>query len=313
MKRVVFMFPGQGSQDLGMGMSIYQHDQNAKQTIDQANEWLGFDLRGLMFDGPIEALTETKHAQPALVLTSGVLASALKAEGVEPVAVLGHSLGEYSALVASGSLTLKQATTLVYQRGLLMEQADPEGKGGMCAVLGLSEDALEEVLNTTNNQVEIANLNSPGQIVISGDKKAIDAVIPQLKEQGAKRVIPLAVSGPFHSSFMKPQAEKFREVLADITVLPPEVPLLHNVTAQPETEPTEIKERLTEQLYSKVRFEESIRHLLDHDEIDAFVEVGNKKVLSGLVKKIHRRARVFQVEDRDTLTAFVDWYKEDES
>ena len=194
-----------------------------------------------------------------------------------------------------------------------MEQADPEGKGGMSAVLGLSEDVIEEVLNTTNNQVEIANLNSPGQIVISGDKEAIDAVTPQLKEQGAKRVIPLAVSGPFHSSFMKPQAEKFREVLADITVLPPEVPLLHNVTAQPETEPTEIKERLTEQLYSKVRFEESIRHLLDHDEIDAFVEVGNKKVLSGLVKKIHRRARVFQVEDMDTLTAFVEWYKEDES
>lgn len=193
-----------------------------------------------------------------------------------------------------------------------MEQADPEGKGGMSAVLGLDEKVLEDVLKTTDNQVEIANLNSPGQIVISGDKKAIDAVTPQLKEQGAKRVIPLAVSGPFHSSFMKPQAEKFREVLADITVLPPEVPLLHNVTAQRETEPTEIKQRLTEQLYSKVRFEESIRHLLD-DEIDAFVEVGNKKVLSGLVKKIHRRARVFQVEDRDTLTAFVDWYKEDES
>ncbi|GEM00738.1 [acyl-carrier-protein] S-malonyltransferase [Halolactibacillus halophilus] len=313
MKRVVFMFPGQGSQNLGMGMSVYQHDQNAKQTIDQANEWLGFDLRGLMFDGPIEALTETKFAQPALVLTSGVLAAVLKAEGVEPVAVLGHSLGEYSALVASGSLTLEQATTLVYQRGLLMEQADPEAKGGMSAVLGLSEDALEEVLNTTNNQVEIANLNSPGQIVISGDKEAIDAVTPQLKEKGAKRVIPLAVSGPFHSSFMKPQAEKFREVLAGVAVLPPEVPLLHNVTAQPEIKPSEIKERLIEQLYSKVRFEESIRHLLDRGDIDAFVEVGTKKVLSGLVKKIHRRARVFQVEDKDTLTAFVDWYKEDES
>lgn len=312
MKRVVFMFPGQGSQDLGMGMSLYQHDPKAKQTIDQANEWLGFDLRGLMFDGPIEALTETKYAQPALVLTSGVLAAALKAEGVEPVAVLGHSLGEYSALVASGSLTLEQATTLVYQRGLLMEQADPESKGGMSAVLGLSEDVLEEVLNTTNNQVEIANLNSPGQIVISGDKQVIEEITPQLKEKGAKRVIPLAVSGPFHSSFMKPQAEKFREILADVDVLPPQVPLLHNVTAQPETEPSQIKQRLTEQLYSKVRFEESIRHLLD-DEIDAFVEVGNKKVLSGLVKKIDRRARVFQVEDQDTLTAFVEWYKEGES
>jgi [acyl-carrier-protein] S-malonyltransferase len=295
-----------------MGMSLYQHDPKAKQTIDQANEWLGFDLRGLMFDGPIEALTETKYAQPALVLTSGVLAAALKAEGVEPVAVLGHSLGEYSALVASGSLTLEQATTLVYQRGLLMEQADPESKGGMSAVLGLSEDVLEEVLNTTNNQVEIANLNSPGQIVISGDKQVIEEITPQLKEKGAKRVIPLAVSGPFHSSFMKPQAEKFREILADVDVLPPQVPLLHNVTAQPETEPSQIKQRLTEQLYSKVRFEESIRHLLD-DEIDAFVEVGNKKVLSGLVKKIDRRARVFQVEDQDTLTAFVEWYKEGES
>ncbi|MGM0522584.1 MAG: ACP S-malonyltransferase, partial [Bacillota bacterium] len=229
----------------------------------------------------------------------------------EPVAVLGHSLGEYSALVASGSLTLEQATTLVYRRGLLMEQADPDGKGGMSAVLGLSEGVLEEVLKTTNNQVEIANLNSPGQIVISGDKQTIDEMIPQLKEKGAKRVIPLAVSGPFHSSFMKPQAEKFGAVLADVDVLSPQVPLLHNVTAEPETDPDHIKQRLTEQLYSKVRFEESIRHLLD-DEIDAFVEVGNKKVLSGLVKKIHRRARVFQVEDQDTLDAFVAWYKEDE-
>lgn len=313
MKRVVFMFPGQGSQDLGMGMSLYQHDQKAKQTIDQANDWLGFDLRGLMFDGPIESLTETKHAQPALVLTSGVLLDALKAAGVEPVAVLGHSLGEYSALVASGSLTLEQATTLVYQRGLLMEQADPEGKGGMSAVLGLTEDVLEDVLNTTNNQVEIANLNSPGQIVISGDKQKIEEITPLLKEKGAKRVIPLAVSGPFHSSFMKPQADKFASVLKDVDVKVPQVPLLHNVTAQAETDPDEIKHRLAEQLYSKVRFEESIRHLLDHDEIDAFVEVGNKKVLTGLVKKIHRRARVFQVEDQDSLTAFVQWYKEDES
>lgn len=313
MKRVVFMFPGQGSQDLGMGMSLYQHDQKAKQTIDQANDWLGFDLRGLMFDGPIETLTETKHAQPALVLTSGVLLNALTAAGVEPVAVLGHSLGEYSALVASGSLTLEQATTLVYQRGRLMEQADPEGKGGMSAVLGLTEDVLEDVLNTTNNQVEIANLNSPGQIVISGDKQKIEEITPLLKEKGAKRVIPLAVSGPFHSSFMKPQADKFASVLQDVDVKVPQVPLLHNVTAQAETDPDEIKHRLTEQLYSKVRFEESIRYLLDHDEIDAFVEVGNKKVLTGLVKKIHRRARVFQVEDQDSLTAFVQWYKEDES
>lgn len=312
MKRVVFMFPGQGSQDLGMGKSMYQHDQNAKQTIDQANDWLGFDLRGLMFDGPIETLTETKHAQPALVLTSGVLVDALKAEGVEPVAVLGHSLGEYSALVASGSLTLEQATKLVYQRGLLMEQADPEGKGGMSAVLGLSCDALEEVLNTTNNKVEIANLNSPGQIVISGDKQTIEEITPLLKEKGAKRVIPLAVSGPFHSSFMKPQAETFAAELENFEFKAPQLPLLHNVTAQPETDPDQLKQRLIEQLYSKVRFEESIRHLLE-DEVDAFVEVGNKKVLSGLVKKIHRRARVFQVEDEDTLAAFMAWYKEDES
>ncbi len=312
MKRVVFMFPGQGSQDLGMGKDMYQHDQKAKQTIDQANDWLGFDLRGLMFDGPIESLTETKHAQPALVLTSGVLLDALFDLGVKPVAVLGHSLGEYSALVASGSLTLEQATTLVYQRGLLMEQADPEGKGGMSAVLGMTEDVLEEVLNTTDNQVQIANLNSPGQIVISGDKQTIDDITPLLKEKGAKRVLPLAVSGPFHSSFMKPQAEKLEAVLADVDVLPPRLPIYHNVTAQPETKPDQMKQHLTEQLYSKVRFEESIRHLLD-DEVDAFVEVGNKKVLSGLVKKIDRRARIFQVEDKDTLDAFVAWYKEDDA
>lgn len=310
MKRVVFMFPGQGSQDIGMGMSLYQNDETAKQTIDQANDWLDFDIRGLMFDGPIETLTQTKYAQPALVLVSGVLLQNLEEKGIKPYAVLGHSLGEYSALVASDSLTLEQATKLVYQRGLLMEQADPNKTGGMAAVLGLSEEMIKDVLLTSDGKVEVANLNSPGQIVISGDKQAIENLTLLLKEKGAKRVIPLAVSGPFHSSYMKPQAEKFREVLTEVKINKPTVPLIHNVTAETETEPEQIKQRLVEQLYSKVRFEESINTLLN-EEVDAFVEIGNKKVLSGLVKKINRRARVFQIEDSDSLDAFVSWYKED--
>lgn len=310
MKRVVFMFPGQGSQDLGMGHAFYQNDDDAKTTVDNANAWLGFDIRGYMFDGPIETLTETKHAQPALVLSSGLALAQLTKAGVRPVAVLGHSLGEYSALVASGSLSLEQAVKLVYQRGLLMEQADPMQQGGMSAVLGLDEATLEQVLAETEGKVEVANLNSPGQIVISGDKAAIEAITPKIKEAGAKRVIPLPVSGPFHSSFMRPQAEKFQAVLSDVAICSPDIPLLHNVTAKEATQPEQIKSLLIEQLYSKVRFQESIEQLLGQ-EIDAFVEVGNKKVLSGLVKKIDRKARVFHVEDIDSLQAFLTWYKEE--
>ncbi|GEN55747.1 malonyl CoA-acyl carrier protein transacylase [Halolactibacillus alkaliphilus] len=310
MKRVVFMFPGQGSQDLGMGHAFYQHDDEAKTTVDNANDWLGFDIRGYMFDGPIETLTETKHAQPALVLSSGLALAQLTKAGVHPVAVLGHSLGEYSALVASGSLSLEQAVKLVYQRGLLMEQADPMQQGGMSAVLGLDEVTLEQVLAETEGKVEVANLNSPGQIVISGDKAAIEAITPKIKMAGAKRVIPLPVSGPFHSSFMRPQAEKFQAVLSDVAICSPDIPLLHNVTAKEATQPEQIKSLLIEQLYSKVRFQESIEQLLGQ-EIDAFVEVGNKKVLSGLVKKIDRKARVFHVEDIDSLQAFLTWYKEE--
>ena len=309
MKKVVFMFPGQGSQAPGMGQSFYQSTDEIKQIFLQADDTLGISLSKLMLDGPQDALTATDIAQPALVLLSSIIDQLLKAEGITPYAVLGHSLGEYSALVSSGALSRMDALMLVHQRGLLMKDADPEGKGGMAAVLGLDEATIESVIDEGKKQVEVANLNCPGQIVISGVKEDIEALTAPLKASGAKRVLPLDVSGPFHSSFMRPVAGRFKSVLDQVTFREPETLVYANVTAAPIKSVTRIKQRLEEQLYHKVRFEESIEALID-EGVDAFVEIGNKKVLAGLVKKISRRQTVFAIEDTESLTTFIDWYRE---
>ncbi|ASN05776.1 ACP S-malonyltransferase [Virgibacillus necropolis] len=312
MKRVAFMFPGQGSQEIGMGKSFYDAYPEIKEMYQEADEVLSLPLSEIMFNGPEETLTATQNAQPALLLSSIAVHTLLVKSGVQPVMAVGHSLGEYSALVAAGALSLEEAVQLVATRGKLMEEAFPAGKGAMAAVLGLSSEKVEEVLTSIESEeiVDLANINCPGQIVISGTKEGIDHASVVLKENGAKRVLALNVSGPFHSRLMKAANKKFAAKLEAISITDGNIPVYANVTAKPVTEHEEIKELLIKQLYSPVRFEESIRNMMEKG-VDAFVEVGNGKVLSGLVKKIDRKTPTFTIQDPASMEKFISWYKED--
>src|SRR5699024_10889368 len=296
MKKIAYMFPGQGSQVVGMGEDFYKTEE-IKELYNQANNALGKDIKTLMFEGPTEELTETENAQPALLLSSVVVYKLLEQAGVKPAMTVGHSLGEYSALVAANSIKLDEALPLVATRGKLMEKAFPKGQGTMAAVIGLSQDEIEqELTKITDEIVDLANLNCPGQIVISGSKKGIDQAEVLLKEAGARRVLPLNVSGPFHSRLMKEANEEFEKSLNQVNLCDAEIPVYANVAGNAATDKNEIKDLLIKQLYSPVRFEESIRNILTTD-VDAFVEVGTGRVLSGLVKKIDRKAKTFSVQD----------------
>lgn len=309
MKKVVFMFPGQGSQVVGMGNDFYKSEK-IKDLYELANKALGKNIKELMFEGPTEELTETENAQPALLLSSIAAYTLLKEAGITPVMTVGHSLGEYSALVAAKSLKLEEALPLVATRGKLMEKAFPKGQGTMAAVIGLSQEEIEtQLAKITEEIVDLANLNCPGQIVISGSKAGIDKAAELLKEAGARRVLPLNVSGPFHSRLMKEANEEFEKSLDQVNLTDADIPVYANVTANAVKDSEEIKDLLMKQLYSPVRFEESINNMLASG-VDAFVEVGTGKVLSGLVRKIDRKAKTFSVQDEKSLEEFIAWYNE---
>ncbi|MGG0944282.1 ACP S-malonyltransferase [Bacillus subtilis] len=313
MSKIAFLFPGQGSQFIGMGKELYEQVPAAKRLFDEADETLETKLSSLIFEGAAEELTLTYNAQPALLTTSIAVLEKFKESGITPDFTAGHSLGEYSALVAAGALSFKDAVYTVRKRGEFMNEAVPAGEGAMAAILGMDAEALKQVTDKVTeegNLVQLANLNCPGQIVISGTAKGVKLASELAKENGAKRAIPLEVSGPFHSELMKPAAEKLKEVLDACDIKDADVPVISNVSADVMTEKAEIKEKLIEQLYSPVRFEESINKLIA-EGVTTFIEIGPGKVLSGLVKKVNRRLKTIAVSDPETIELAIQTLKEE--
>ncbi|MEG7378369.1 ACP S-malonyltransferase [Bacillus subtilis] len=313
MSKIAFLFPGQGSQFIGMGKELYEQVPAAKRLFDEADETLETTLSSLIFEGDTEELTLTYNAQPALLTTSIAVLEKFKESGITPDFTAGHSLGEYSALVASGALSFKDAVYTVRKRGEFMNEAVPAGEGAMAAILGMDAETLKQVTDKVTEEgslVQLANLNCPGQIVISGTAKGVELASERAKENGAKRAIPLEVSGPFHSELMKPAAEKLKEVLDSCDIKDADVPVISNVSANAMTDKAEIKEKLIEQLYSPVRFEESINKLIA-EGVTTFIEIGPGKVLSGLVKKVNRRLKTIAVSDPETIELAIQTLKEE--
>ncbi|MEC2134852.1 ACP S-malonyltransferase [Bacillus subtilis] len=313
MSKIAFLFPGQGSQFIGMGKELYEQVPAAKRLFDEADETLETKLSSLIFEGDAEELTLTYNAQPALLTTSIAVLEKFKESGITPDFTAGHSLGEYSALVAAGALSFKDAVYTVRKRGEFMNEAVPAGEGAMAAILGMDAEALKQVTDKVTeegNLVQLANLNCPGQIVLSGTAKGVELASELAKENGAKRAIPLEVSGPFHSELMKPAAEKLKEVLDACDIKDADIPVISNVSADVMTEKADIKEKLIEQLYSPVRFEESINKLVA-EGVTTFIEIGPGKVLSGLVKKVNRRLKTIAVSDPETIELAIQTLKEE--
>ncbi|KAA0547971.1 ACP S-malonyltransferase [Bacillus sp. BGMRC 2118] len=303
MNKIALIFPGQGSQSVGMGKQLADQYPDVQEIFNKADQKLGFSLSKLIFEGPQDQLTLTANTQPALLTTCLAIYERFKQTGILPSYVAGHSLGEYTALVASESISFEDAVYTVRKRGEFMEEAVPAGIGAMSAVLGLGAEKLQEVttqVTEEGNPVQLANLNCPGQIVISGSAKGVELAGLLAKEAGAKRVIPLEVSGPFHSSLMKPAAEQLKSVLDSITIKEAKVPVIANVTASQMTDADIIKEMLIEQLYSPVRWQQSVEEMINLG-VDTFIEIGPGKVLSGLVKKVDRSVKIFSVYDEESM------------
>lgn len=281
-----FVFPGQGAQFSGMGKDMYEQSALAKELFEKANEILGFRITDIMFEGSDEDLRQTKVTQPAVFLHSVILAKTY-AEKFEPSMVAGHSLGEFSALVAAGALSFEDGLVLVSKRAMAMQKACELQPSTMAAIIGLSDEKVEEICASIDGVVVPANYNCPGQLVISGSMEAIDAACDKLKEAGAKRALKLSVGGAFHSPLMQPAQEELAAAIEQAQFMTPICPVYQNVSTQGETDPAVIKANLVKQLTSPVKWTQSVQNMIA-DGVEQFVEVGPGSVLQGLVKKIQR-------------------------
>ncbi len=283
-----YIFPGQGAQFSGMGLDLYENSPEAQELFEKANKILGFQITDIMFKGTAEQLKETKVTQPAIFLHSVILAKTL-GEAFKPEMVAGHSLGEFSALVAAGALSFEDGLKLVSQRALAMQKACEAAPSTMAAVLGLEDAVVENVCNTIDGVVVAANYNCPGQLVISGEVEAINKACDSLKEAGAKRALVLPVGGAFHSPMMEPAREELAAAIENTTFSKPNCPIYQNVTANAVTDENKIKANLISQLTAPVKWTQSVQQMIT-DGATLFTEVGPGNVLQGLVKKIDRSA-----------------------
>lgn len=299
--KTAFVFPGQGSQYVGMGKDLWENFDEVKDLYKEASEALGYDVKELSFNGPQEELNKTFRTQPCLLTASISAYRVLSSHGIASYIMAGHSLGEYSAIVAAGVISFKEAVMLTEKRGIFMQEAVPEGKGLMAAIIGLDRQKVDDIcLSVESGYVSAANYNSPAQIVIAGEKNAVEDAMKLAKTAGAKRAIALSVSAPSHCTLMVEASNRLAELLNTIKIKDPEVPIVNNADAVMLTTAERIKASLIKQLNSPLLWEDSVRNIVETG-VDTIIEVGPGKVLTGLIKRIEPSVRLFNVEDTASL------------
>jgi [acyl-carrier-protein] S-malonyltransferase len=309
LSKVAYVFPGQGSQSTGMGLDLYDSYPLAKAVFDEADASLGFPLSRICFEGPDEELTKTHNVQPAILTVSIACLKAIGEAAIvnfpSPTFVAGHSLGEYTALVAAGALGLADAVPLVRERGRLMYEAGLKNAGSMLAVIGLDEETVEDI--SFHSGTEISNINCPGQIVISGATQALAEADKLARARGARVLIPLKVSGAFHSALMEPVIAEFSKIVSNVRFQPPSIPVISNVTARPLTDADSIKKELVKQLRNCIQWQGSVEYMV-HSGVTIFYEIGPGRVLSGLIRRINSELQTFNISGVEDIAHLV--YKE---
>ncbi len=301
--RIAFVFPGQGSQSVGMGLDLYDRYPSARAVFDEADASLGFSLSSLCFEGSGDELTKTHNVQPAILTVSIACLRALEEAATGslpgPAFVAGHSLGEYTAMVVAGVLDLADAVLLVRERGRLMYEAGLKNPGSMLAIIGLDEETVSEIC--VDSQTEISNMNCPGQIVLSGPVESLAEVDKLARAKGARALIPLKVSGAFHSALMEPVVAEFSEVISGFTFREPVIPVISNVTARPLPDVPSIREEMVKQLRNCIQWQGSVEYMMDHG-VASFYEIGPGRVLTGLIRRINPDVQTFNISSIEDIT-----------